>query len=66
MIKKITAGVIIGVTVVVIVYDVWAASIGGIESTISLVLWENAKLYPIIPFAFGGLMGHLFFPAKSV
>jgi hypothetical protein len=44
-------------------WDVFAM-IKGRDSTISVIMWDNAQLYPMIPFAFGVLMGHLFWQFK--
>lgn len=51
---------LIAVTVILILYDVVAAFKGGVVSTISWQIFSNAVRYPIIPFAFGLLFGHLF------
>lgn len=58
--QKITAWVIFVATVVLLGYDVYAYVNGGVGSTISWVIYSQSKNYPIIPFALGLLMGHLF------
>jgi hypothetical protein len=53
--------VVIAVMVVLLIgYDVWTAIKKGATTTISWTLWTYAQQYPIIPFALGVLMGHLF------
>ena len=41
-------------------YDILAMIKGGSEATISYILLQSSKDNPAIPFAFGFLMGHLF------
>jgi hypothetical protein len=53
---------ILATAFILIVWDIWAyATVGG-EATISAVLLDNSKRYPMIPFGFGVLMGHLAWP----
>ena len=54
----ITTAFIIGVTVVVIAYDVWAYLTP--ERTISQVMAGFAKRHPVIILLWGVLMGHWF------
>lgn len=61
----ITACVIVAITLIVIVYDVFAAWKWGRTATVSWVLLTASQEYPIIAFAFGVLMGHLFAPQRS-
>jgi hypothetical protein len=58
--KNITIAFCIAVTVAAIAYDVLANAEGGVSATISRVLRAAAMDYPIIPFAVGVLIGHLF------
>ena len=58
--QSITVAVVIGATVALIAYDVLADAEGGVSATISRVLRAAAMEYPIIPFALGVLIGHLF------
>lgn len=58
--KSITVAFIVAVTVGSIVYDVVANAQGGVSATISRVMRAAAMDYPIIPFAVGVLIGHLF------
>jgi len=51
---------IASVTVMVISYDIFAVLKWGIDATVSNVIVEISKKLPIIPFAFGMLMGHFF------
>lgn len=45
-------------------YDVYAMLFMGYEATFSAVLLELAHSTPIVPFLFGVLIGHLFWPQK--
>ena len=56
-----TDWVIILIAVVAIVYDLFIMATKGVSWTISVRLLAWSKLYPIIPFSIGVLMGHLFF-----
>lgn len=62
--KTITVAVCIGATVSLIAYDVVANAEGGVSATISRVLRQAAMDYPIIAFAAGVLIGHLFWSQK--
>lgn len=44
----------------VLIYDIWATVRHGRESTVSAVILSWAKNYPIVPFVFGLVCGHLF------
>lgn len=61
MIKPWTIGVLIVVTVGLIGFDIWVA-FNEPHATISAVILHYARKYPSIPFCFGVLMGHFFFP----
>lgn len=41
-------------------WDVFAVRRGGVEATISRVLYDAATTYPILPLLVGILLGHLF------
>ena len=41
-----------------LIYDVYALATS--RRTLSRFVWEKSKLYPLIPFLSGMLMGHLF------
>ena len=53
---------IITATLGLIGWDIYAFLKGGSMVTISLVILGWSKDYPILPFAFGVLCGHLFVP----
>ena len=55
-----TVWVLIVTTIGLIAWDLYARKKPG--ATISEVLLGSAKQSPILPFLFGVLMGHLFFP----
>jgi hypothetical protein len=58
--ETVTVCVIVATDLVVATYDVFALVRGGYKATISYVLLKAARNYPLIPFAFGVLIGHLF------
>lgn len=58
----VTVTLLVILTIFLALYDVWAVIHGGIEATISWTIWSASIRWPIIPFAFGLLMGHFFWP----
>jgi hypothetical protein len=64
--NRVLTVIIIGVvTFGLIGYDIWAYFQHD-ESTISERIWEVSRSWPLIPFAFGVLIGHFFFnPAEN-
>ncbi len=60
--KKITSMVILLLIVIVAVYDVYAIAKGGTEASISHTLRVWAHKYIALPFSFGFVCGHLFWP----
>ena len=60
MIKTITAVVCVATACVLVGYDIFAAVKAGPSGTISDVIRGVAATNPIVPFAFGILMGHFF------
>ncbi len=62
---NLTRWIIIGVVGIVGLIDVILAIVYGLDGTISVQLTEWSHLYPVIPFAFGFLMGHFFAQNKS-
>jgi hypothetical protein len=55
-----TLTVIVLTAFFLIFYDIYAVCKGGFDNTISWKIYSLAQQYPIIPFAFGVLMGHFF------
>jgi hypothetical protein len=49
---------------VFVVYDIFAAIHWGAGATISRDILQIADTHPILPFAIGVLMGHLFWPQR--
>ena len=60
--RLVTKIVVIASAVAWIAWDVFAYLRGGNESTISRVVLEASKDWPIIPLLAGIVVGHLFFP----
>ncbi len=62
--RRATVFFVVAVTVVVVLYDVAAVLMGGVDATVSRVLLTESGRHPWIPFLFGVLCGHLFFPQR--
>lgn len=61
--KKTTIGILIGVAAILIGWDIYVAVNDEKGDTISeILLWASQR--PILPFALGVLMGHLFWPQR--
>lgn len=62
--KAISKGVIIGATVIVIVWDILAVVLskktGELKNSVSYAIWEFCRRAPFIPFLVGFVCGHLF------
>lgn len=57
-----TEWILIGVVVLLAIYDVFALLYWGEYATISYVLRESSYKYPIIAFLLGLLVGHALWP----
>lgn len=64
MSKKITGYVILGVTALLVIFDVYAF-MSAENSTLSVVITDWSRVYPSVAFVAGLLCGHWFFPAKG-
>lgn len=62
---KTTLEFILGALALIIVYDLWTLMKRGYDTTISWTLFKLSQTWPIIPFAFGVIAGHLFFPNRA-
>lgn len=62
--KKITGYFIVFGILIIAVYDIYALTVGGQPSTISSVILNQSKVAPMIPLAFGILIGHVFWENK--
>jgi hypothetical protein len=58
--QQITALVVIAVIVILPVFDIVMAYLSGGDVTISWYIYQWSLKYPVIAFAFGFLMGHVF------
>jgi len=63
--RQITIYILIAAIVLLIGWDIFAYIKGGGEATISSVILDTSKEFPPLPFAFGVLCGHLFWPQKD-
>ena len=58
-----TAMIVTGVIIALGIWDLIAVTyLGGVEVSISRFLQNSSLKAPFIPFAFGFIMGHLFWP----
>ncbi len=62
---SLTAIIIIATVVILIAYDIFAVIKWGVQGTLSVVAYNAAKKYPMIPLWAGILIGHLFIPPPS-
>lgn len=58
--KKITGYFIVFGIILIAIYDIYALIEGGQPATISSIIFNNSKVAPMIPLAFGVLIGHVF------
>ena len=64
--RELTGYVIIGILVLIFVYDFYAYVVGGQDATISSVIITDWALnYPAFTFGIGFIMGHLFWPLSN-
>lgn len=56
---------VIAVTLVIIIYDIYAYKKGGAQLTVSLVIKRWAMKYPWIILIWGVLAGHFFWPIHT-
>jgi len=57
-----TIAILAGVSLLLIVWDIYAATNKERGDTISEVVLDFARRHPVIPFLLGVLMGHLLWP----
>lgn len=62
MTRPITIAILAAVTLLLIVWDIYAATNKDKRDTISVVLLDFARRRPVLPFALGVIMGHLLWP----
>lgn len=62
--RRITLAILILTTVALVSWDIYAAVNGVDGDTISQVIFKGAQEHPSMPFSFGVLMGHLFWPQR--
>lgn len=64
--KTITTSVLLVALAILLLYDAIAVNLFGYSGTISIVVYEASKNWPIIPFLAGIVCGHLFFPIEGI
>lgn len=62
---KLTLWFSLAVVAVIVAFDLWTISAHGYDTTISAVGYQFARNYPIIPFALGVVVGHLYWPNQA-
>ena len=63
--NKLTLYFSLAVLAAIIGFDVWSLLARGYETTISWTLYQLSLKQPIVPFAIGGVCGHLWWPNKA-
>ena len=64
--KTITTAILLVTLAILLLYDAVAVYWFGYPGTISIVVYEASKNWPIIPFLAGIVCGHLFFPIEGI
>lgn len=64
--RRLTKRFILAVGYLIAVWDLAALIGGGVPGTISRVILDWSHDWPVVPFLFGVLAGHLFWPQKKV
>lgn len=59
-----TEALVVSLVIFLVVYDLIALWLGGWDATISVVVLTWSSRYPILPFLFGVVCGHLFWPQR--
>lgn len=62
--KKLTGYFIVFGIIIIAIYDIYALIEGGESATISSIIFNNSQVAPMIPLAFGVLIGHVFWQSK--
>jgi hypothetical protein len=62
---KLTMLVFLGLFAALMIFDVWTLLARGYETTVSWTLYVWGTQFPIVPFAFGVLVGHLLWPNRA-
>jgi len=63
--RDVTKLVILFTTVALVAYTIFVGLKFGPQATISVQIYELSRRFPIIPFAFGVLAGHIFWPLAT-
>jgi hypothetical protein len=58
--EKMTDIFTVGIVLAIAIYDIYVLWKDGVKSTISVRILNWSIKYPVIPFVFGFVMGHLF------
>jgi hypothetical protein len=59
-VRRIVEWSMLALVIIIAGIDIWASIKGGHHDTISGRIWDWSKHYPMLPFGFGVLAGHLF------
>lgn len=63
--RKITSLIVVIVVAVLVLWDVFVAVTPEEGDTISEIIRDYGSRHPVLPFGFGVLSGHFFWPAKT-
>jgi hypothetical protein len=62
--RRVTISLLIAFTLILIVWDIYAAANSGDGDTISEITLGFARKHPALPFAIGVICGHLLWPQR--
>jgi hypothetical protein len=62
MFRLLTQAILLVVAALLGAYDVYAIITSGYDASVSMVILDWSRRAPVLPFAFGILSGHLFWP----
>jgi len=63
--KNLTKVFLVGIMLIILFFDLWLVIFGGVESTISYIIYQWSFSYPLFTFLFGVICGHLFGQIKE-
>lgn len=62
--SNITYWFLLTTVIAVAIYDLWVGTNYGGAYTVSTRILQVSRVYPILPLAFGAVLGHLFWPQQ--
>lgn len=64
-VRFVLAAALLSVALLIGLWDIWVTSRGQEHDSISSVLLEWSRHFPILPFIIGVVVGHCFWPTRS-